>query len=283
MSGDTAPFCLTRNVVNIRGGWLLHRDWVPAVTFVHGKEFITLHKADRKLSRAMGLDMTARDPWSSRSILNQLVSTRDDRIDELIKKKLCEQDEMSNASVATIPKSQRCKCYHAASIPDVITLEFPQFEMQNGQQHQSVAIDVLSTHIKGSSVAIELTIENLNFLIVAAHSPTLKSAKRKATDCELVPLTQPDVKWRRRGRLAPVIMCMYRHESGSWRSHSEEPANVHDPDAMQTSVRECEFRCQQFYNKNHVEEEHKEGEYEEKEHEDEHDNKENMHLFNGGE
>ena len=96
----------------------------------------------------MGLDMTARDPWSNRSILIKLVSTRDGRIDELIKKKLCEQDEMSNASVATIPRSQRCKCYHAASIPDVITLEFPQFEMQNGQQHQSVAIDVLSTHIK---------------------------------------------------------------------------------------------------------------------------------------
>ena len=253
MSGGPAPFCINRNAVNIQGGLLLNRDWCPAITSVRGKEFIALHREDRKLSRAMGLDMELRDPWSTRSILPRMAFMRDERIDALIKKKLCEDDEMSSGT-AVIPKSQRARCYHAACVPDVLTLEFPEFEMDNGQQHPSAMIDVLSTHMKGSTVSIELTVENLQFLQAAAHSPTFTTTKRKAKECELVPLTLPNVKWRRRGQRGPVIMCWYRAADGNWKTHSEEPAQLNNVEAMQIAVRECEFRCQEPYQRNHVEE-----------------------------
>ena len=67
-------------------------------------------------------------------------------------------------------------------------------------------------------------------------------------------LTLPNVEWRRRGRLAPVIMCWYRTADGIWHTHSDEPAQLNNVEAMQIAVRECEFRCQEFYQMNHVEE-----------------------------
>ena len=99
---------------------------------------------------------------------------------------------------------------------------------------------------------MELAADNLGFLLAAAHSPTLANSKRSASEADLLPLSQPNVKWRRRGNRAPVTMCDWRDAGGKWHTCSAMPAKLHNHDAMQIAVRECELRCQQFYAQHHV-------------------------------
>ena len=102
---------------------------------------------------------------------------------------------------------------------------------------------------------MELSSSNLNVVFAATHSPTFRNAKRESTAQDLEELTQPNVKWRRRGSRPALLTCDYRDASGKWRQHSVQPTQVQDPDAQLAVLRECELRCQQLFEYNHVPEE----------------------------
>ena len=218
-------------------------------------EFITLNKQDRKLARAMGLDMELPHPWIGTNILDELIEIRDQRVDALLRRKLNEDDDMAEDACVQIPRSGRAKLYQKAEVPPVIQITFRSFEVEGGM-HPDMTLNVLSTVSKASSIAIELTTRNLEFLRACAHSKDVnqpRKRKRQSEALDLPELTQPCVFWRRRGRGRPTIMVQLCTEAGVWRTHNETPAAVSDHDAFVKVVRESELRVQQFYNDNHHE------------------------------
>ena len=142
--------------------------------------------------------------------------------------------------------------YQKADVPSVIQISVPKFQVDGGM-HPAVTLNVLSTVAKGSSVAIELTTDNLEFLRAAAHSKELQvqRLKRKHAEHDMPELTAPSVYWRRRGATKPTIMCNYLSEDGVWRTHNQTPVAIDDHDAYVKAVREAEFRVQEFFDDNH--------------------------------
>mgnify|MGYP000308661606 CR=1 FL=1 len=79
------PFYIRRNVSVVTGGYLSEAaPWVIEPLHIEGIAFLILNKKDRKLARALGLDVQMRHPSQDEQLITWLVNLRDDRIDELI-------------------------------------------------------------------------------------------------------------------------------------------------------------------------------------------------------
>ena len=139
-------------------------------------------------------------------------------------------------------------------MPPVVQIQFPQFQVDGGM-HPAMTLNAMTTVSRGSSIAVELTTANLEFVHAAAHSKDLQvqKRKRKREARDLPELTAPCVYWRRRGARQPTIMCSYRSEDGVWRTHNQEPAHIDDHDAYAQAVRETECAVQRFYDDKHHE------------------------------
>ena len=203
----SAPFKIKHGCIIVEGGYLKEL-WVIEPKVIDGEAFLVMSKGDRKLARAMGLNMEEQHPWKGTNILNQLIDTRDLCVYNLLCKKLNDDDEMAEGDAhVKIPKSGRAKLYQKAGVPSVIQISVPKFQVDGGM-HPAVTLNVLSTVAKGSSVAIELTTDNLEFLRAAAHSKELQvqRLKRKCAEPDLPELMAPIAYWRRRGAAKPTIM-----------------------------------------------------------------------------
>lgn len=222
------------------------RDWVVSTEVFQDTHFISLKKEDRKLARAMGLDMEKRHPWSGCKVLTELVRLRDEAVTRMISDYMMAGDEKADTVAGPPAVAQRSRHFTSANLPDIIQIAFPAFAMLVGT-HPTHTMQVISTPIKGSNLRMELSERNLDFL---ANATRWYKETHADSRLDLPELEEPAAKWRRRGCRSAAISCSYREESGKWQHHIETPKKQKGVDFNET-VREVSHRVQAFYENNH--------------------------------
>ena len=84
MANPWKPFDVLTNQVVVTSGYLGNEKWAIQPCVVEDRQFLTLEPRDRDFTRAIGLDVSQKNPWTGNGILEYSASLRDKRIDELI-------------------------------------------------------------------------------------------------------------------------------------------------------------------------------------------------------
>lgn len=257
--GMAEPFVLRRERVVVEGGGL-KEPWVADTKIVDGREFVALDKSDRRLARAMMRDSKSRTPWHNNDLLAFISKLRDEKVDELIANEKHANDPMADEDVKVVRKEVKSRG-RGKSVKEgqIIDITYPAFSRPNGEMHDPQELSVLTASRRGTVAYMELTVANLDLLLVAAEacdheSPMGSPQQGGEPDDQLhqrVDLEQPACKWRRAG-LRSIIYCRYRTADGEWKTHSVAPGLCDEPEAQQALVREAERRVQQFYDTHHV-------------------------------
>ena len=153
----TQPFQVFRDVIVVTAG--RSSEWVVCnVTEVDNKEYVKICPSDRKLARALGLDMEQRWPWGGKPILKELINIRDNKIEQLMKAAVVMGDERADADGGA-DQSVRNSHQRAAafeSLPKSIPIICPGFSMPGGALQAEHRMWVLSTPATKGLLHIEL-------------------------------------------------------------------------------------------------------------------------------
>ena len=227
----------------------LKEPWVVDSNKIDGGDFVMLSQQDRKFARAMGRDCNERCPWASNGLIPHVQTLRDDAMDRMLVEYMRSNDPLADAE-ARLPARGRHCIFHAANVPEIITINAPPFTTADGTRIGEFSMRVISTPRRKSNITVELTLALLSWAIVAVGQFEGNAFKRPRRERNLITLTQPNCQWRQRDR--PAIFCRYRTADGDWKVHMETPWKSVD-ESMQTSIiREVEARAQRFYEENHV-------------------------------
>ena len=82
MAAEPQPFAVERKIV-IQGGYLKH-PWVPDTQLIDGVEVLTLSCTNRSLANALVVGKSGQSPFSDVSVINFLISKRDQSVDSFI-------------------------------------------------------------------------------------------------------------------------------------------------------------------------------------------------------
>ena len=153
---------------------------------IEGKEFIALNKQDRKLARALGIQIGERNPWEGNHFLMQLANIRDSAVDSLIHRARMDDDPCGDADDNDSPldvqfKKGRMKLFEASNVPASIEIVYPGFTTAEGMRIPDTTLNVISTPKRGTTVTMEATDRNLDFILTAAqncdHEPQIASPR----------------------------------------------------------------------------------------------------------
>lgn len=245
-------FTMSRQLVIEGGG--LKEPWVVKAKEVNDVEFIQISTDDRKLAKAMGMNMSERNAWQgNHGVFQLLVKRRDDVVDELIGEYLRIADPLADHAVdATRIAKGRSKNFEDAQVPQVIALELEAFTTDDGDRVPVHTMKVVATPKRGGFVTLELTPENLNWFYRASHSSLAKQQKQaRDADVAMPTLEQQSCGWRRNGNNVSIYR-RYRTEDGLYKTHSLTPYRSDDPTLWRASVNECETKVQAFYDEHNV-------------------------------
>ena len=171
------PFRVMRNQTVITGGWL-NGPWVVEEKEVEGKLFMVLDKQDRRLARAVGMDMSQRSPWGNNRFLAHLAHLRDARVDQLIHEARLADDPLAARDTAELEveacKVGRMKQLKKYNIPTIVAIKYPSFITTNGARVEETVVNVISTPKRGAVVTMELTDENIEWMAMAAPENTFE-------------------------------------------------------------------------------------------------------------
>lgn len=248
------PFQIKRGCIVIEGGGL-KEPWVIDPKMIDDEAFLVMNKWDRKLARAMGLNMYERNPWSVSGAIDALSAMRDAEVDRLIHARQTLDDplgENNNISPCKL-SANREKLYVSCGAPPVVTITHPPFRGAGGVDVGAFTIRVASTPKTGLKLAVEATATALSFLrkLVDARLEEHERAENVGT-AELPELLNPVCKWRRL-KTKYYVTCTYRSRSGIWHTHRKEPTWSDDQETFVAFVRQAEADVQKYYDENHVE------------------------------
>ena len=261
MANHWKPFDVLTNQVVVTGGYLGNEKWVVTPCVVEDRQFVTLKPKDRDFTRAVGLDVSQKNPWSGNGILEYLASLRDKRIDELIiAHKLANDPRAARGKATTVSPvkiNNRTKSYDNAQIPAIISFEHSAFQASDGTEVPAQTISCLSTSIKGSHLQIELTENCLEWLCFAIQSldvASKRSLKRKEL-AEAGPGMRPAllskiVRWRFPEDDKWTMYVRYRDESGVMKPHAVTVKPTQNEELNLAMVRQTEAEMEEYYYKN---------------------------------
>ena len=259
MSQQIEKFNIMLGAVVVQGGYLGSKSWVVKTFTHHGKLFLNLNKYDRDLARSIGCLMGKVYPFEGYNFFEHLQVLRDTITDNLIMAFMFTDDPGADAAAAdpahVVPSNGRATLFHQAAIPPLLTLTHPPFTIGEGDDARVVAahdFTVVSSPKRGINLSIELTPENLDWLVdVAFVKWTDVPHKPDATEDIVLPtLTMENVKWGRRAS-KHYLTCRYRTSDGMWKRHQQLVNVVADPELMQGIVTHLENQVQKFFDANH--------------------------------
>lgn len=268
------PVKIKTNCITVEGGYL-REPWVIEPTLEGGRPFISLHHADRKLARCIGLPCEGRAPFKGTTLFPYVAKLRNAMVDRLIFESKQKSDPMGDAAsihkVGHVTVKHRGKEFENANIPKVIEIELPSFQTDDDTHVAGVVVKVFSTFRSDVGVMAEVTETFMDWLCQAIHKKwgvRRYSRKKKAAEeyRDLPELTHPDVcKYIRKAKNQVVIVCDYRTENGVWKRHQRALGAMFSmmSDAQQSlSVKRSELSVYDFYMANHctLPEEEDEGE-----------------------
>ena len=244
------PFSF-RSAIVVDGGHAgAGRPWVAEVTDIAGKQYTKITATDRAFAMSMGMSPPKRSPWEDNGFLDKMMALRDDAVDVIISRYLRTLDPMADPSDELLQAASRPKAFADADVPEAIDVEVPAFITDTGERYGSKTISVVSTPKRRTSITIELTVENLAWIMAAI--PQYEGAKKKAVDeHERIELQEHDCKWRKIGGTYKVACSWWCFTDNKRKVHSEKPAAVASQDLRTAIVRETELRVQKFHDENH--------------------------------
>ena len=252
---ETGPFTITLGAVVVEGG-SLKEPWVVAPQITGGKKFIALKKDNRKLAKALGLNVNHRSPMGNNDFFQQLAKLRDAVVDDFINKHYADDDpaadSQSQGSGALTPLHKpRQQLYFEANVPEIVEITYLEVIGEGGVKTPKTTLKVLSTPRRGGCVCVELTSENLEFMANAFHNhETEKHANDDDDDEE--PIDEPNVKRRYLSNGSVALMCNWQSSDGKWHVHSKCPPRNPDGTHNYEMFAECATIVQKNYNSHHI-------------------------------
>ena len=250
-----SDFSITHQTV-IEGGFL-KEPWAIATKKVDGVEFFVAQKEDRKFARALGLPVKERNPWQKCDLLTSFKLIRDETVDAMLIDALKAEDPLADYDPTHVVSKGRLKAFNEAKVLQIISITFPAFVSEKGDRFDAHTLRVFSAPKRGIDLTVELTEENFNWMReTVANCASFRTKARKAMDDyganDLIQLTQPACKWRKRANGRHAIYCRHRNADGVWQFHHDTPPNVADPLLMSSIVKDVEQRVQKYHDDNHV-------------------------------
>ena len=164
--------------------------------------------------------MVQRAPWNGIHIFEYLSKLRDDAVDKIVMQKLVEDDPMGDTKDLKVGDYGRYKAFAQADVPQFINVTCVAFTTQDGARHPSFTATLVATPKRGGVINMLLDEAHLEWLLAATScSEQFVDAIPSVNKYDKLPdLAQPNVKWRKRGELAPMLCTEYRLASGMWKN-----------------------------------------------------------------
>ena len=251
----SAVFKITKGLVGIEAEHF-SEPWVVSVKrqriAVFDIEFFELNMQDRKLARALGLDMSKRSPFEDTTLLSHLAKLRNMKVDSLIKQHMKDDDPMASADADNVDladtHSARARRFASASVKQVIEVEVPQFTKENGDVVDAKVLRMYSTPRRDSVLTIELSESNLSWLADAVvmewdveDAPWVRHPDEDVAS--LPELTSPHIcRYKKKGENKVIISAWYRLATGAFKECSKSLGDYKsmDADTLARHVRSCE-------------------------------------------
>lgn len=223
MSTGFKPFSVRTGVTVVEGGWL-NRPWCPELINIGDKEFYKFSTYDRGFAKAIGLDVGTPNMFRDVELFRYLVELRDDQVDDMIGKKLMEDDPMGQKAATRITRGRE-KAFNDAAIPQIVEITVPPFKSVDGVDVPQEVIKVQSTARRGHALCFEITDSSMEFCAHAVRVSWEKKRKRVSVNQYTydLPKLPTGLKYRRRGD-ALSICCKYCNAEGEWKTHQETVA-----------------------------------------------------------
>ena len=268
MSGDgqRQPFELRSNVVVLKGGGL-SKPWViDIVKTVGDRHFIALDRKDRDLARAIFLDNMEPMPFQGTTLLPYLAVQRNLVVDALILRGQAKNDPMADNDATEdmddeLVINRREAVFKEIGIPDVVDVSLPGFT-SDGVPVAGLTMKMIATPRRDQTLMVEATSKNFEWLARAIHTtwstrgnPWLRKRVKHVDIEELPTLTQPNVRYLRKGYQGIKIQCDYRLKNGNWKPHQRglgKHIKHMSGAALKEYVADLEKQVQAFYDKHHV-------------------------------
>ena len=256
---DMMPFTSAQKTV-VNGGLLGSQCWVPELEYIegHGDGFLLLHKADRHLARALGMNMNKSAPMDDVTVFSWLAQKRDDQVDEFMARALKADDPMAQQDAVDIPGVGRAKLFQECKVPGVIAIAIDELINPMGKRIDATSLHVVSTPRRGVSPCVKASNEFLNWLAcVVGIEFQINPVGRcpKASDywsTMTLPSLPAPIKYRKRG--ASLSICQtYKDINGKPKTHQEHVTNKRlKIDVVDALVSESIVRMAQFIEDLHV-------------------------------
>lgn len=216
------------------------------------QELLHRFKQRQEVCQSYGVSGTHPHPFQGNSFFSKVAQLRDSAVDALIKQHLKDEDTMADGDQVQVKARGRSLLFHAAKVPQLIPITFPEFTLDSGERRAEYTFMVVATPKRGTALTLELTDAVLDWA-KAAIEWCWGGGKRRADNASDLPqLEHAECKWRRRGSQGDAVYCRYRTAEGKWKTHSLTPAKSDDEQTYLALVREAEQKVKAVFDANHV-------------------------------
>ena len=232
----------------VEGGSLAH-PWVPSTTVVDNSQFVTLSKRDKHVMALLGLRSGCKEP----TILDYAIRLRNKLVDrKILQKSMEDADPLAECEGYASRKSRRIM---VDDIDHVLELAIPQLG-----DTPAYSMKVLSSSRKQDNLSMELTTDNLNYLMTVNQSDIISEIAQPIQDkVEVeVPIEERNVKYNHGRRFAYV---RYRTADGVWKQHSKVIARIDNEEIWLMFLKAACQELQQFYDAHHYDGDARGGEH----------------------